>query len=314
MPERFAAIVPIGPTPAGLWQGVELIRNLLRWEPHLEWCVILDDAPRPRGLSELAIFPASCRTVTLARPLKASGGAWYGTLSAAMLSALDWIHRNSNADFVLRIDTDALVIAPFARSIQSFLARTPDAGVVGSIGKSSNPRVRATQNMSFEPRLLRALRLWPAAPANDETSGDTIELGRFGRVSIGQRRRFDGIRPHIQAAIRQGYSTYEYCQGGVCVVSRLMVDRMAERGYLAQADLWSGLPFPDDYVFAMYAKAVGLRVYDYSGPGEPFAVQARGLPFPPDELVTRRHALIHSIKNDEIYDEATIREFFEARV
>jgi hypothetical protein len=315
-PVRFAAIVPVDSTPLGVWRGVELIRGLLSWEPALACCVVLDDAPEARGVTELVRFPRGCRAIAIANPVRGRGGSWLGTLSARILTALAWIQNNVEVDFVLRIDADALVIGPFARAIRDLAARCPDAGVIGTVGMSCNPETRARQDMQSEPRVLRARRLWPPAPDDREdgelrrADAERVDVPAFGRVSMWQLRQFDRIRPDIDAAIANGYATYEYCQGGACAVTRTMIDRLASGGFFARTEAWEGLPFPDDYVLAMYARAVGLRLYDYSAPGEPFGVQASGLAFSPAELAARGHGIIHSVKNDARYTEREIRDYY----
>jgi hypothetical protein len=217
-------------------------------------------------------------------------------------------------DFVLRIDTDALVIGPFARDVTLFLEHNPDTGVVGTLGKSNNPEVRARPRRDVVPRLLRARTLWPvASEAPEADDNESRELGTFGPVSLYQRRQFDRIRPHLDDAMANGYAKHEYCQGGVLAIGRMMVRRMSAAGYLSQADAWRGLPFPDDYVLAMYSRGVGLNIADFSGPGEPFGSQSTGLPFPMEELVARGHSLIHSVRHDKRADERTIRRYFSER-
>jgi hypothetical protein len=323
-PVRFAIILPVESTPHGIWRGVELVRSVLAWEPALACCVVLDDAPAARGLTDMALFSRGCVAITITNPVRSRGGSWLGTLSAGILTALDWIHTHVEVDFVLRIDADALVIGPFARAVRDFGDACQDAGVIGSIGMSCNPETRARQDMRSEPRLLRARRLWPSAPAHahdggpdsgvdsgvDSVEDERIEVPSLGRVSVRQRRQFDRLRPDIDVAIANGYATYEYCQGGACVVTRRMIDRLASGGFFARAREWEGLPFPDDYVLAMYARAVDLRLYDLSAPGEPFGVQARGLAYPPAELAARGHAIIHSVKNDSRWSEVDIRDYY----
>jgi hypothetical protein len=38
---------------------------------------------------------------------------------------------------------------------------------------------------------------------------------------------------------------------------------------------------------------------DYSDHGQPFACMWRGLPYPPNVLIQRQHAIIHSLKDDK---------------
>jgi hypothetical protein len=314
---RFAAIVPVGPDPLAFWRGVELIKSLLYWEPRLTGCVILDDSPISRGLAELSVIPSSCRVATIANPLAGhrQHGAWLGTLSSGILRAMSWIYENTDATFVLRIDADALVVGRFARVIRAFIERTPDAGIIGTLGLSCNPEIRLRQNPLWEPRILRAYTLWPRATLGDAVDDEIpVKVETFGEVSLDQRRSFDALRPAVDTAVGNGYATHEYCQGGACVVSRVMIERMSRDKHLIDAHRWAGLPFQDDGVLAMYARAVGLSLYDYSNTGEPFGVQHVGLPYAPDVLVARGHSLIHSVKNDPTYSEADIRDFFRRRI
>jgi hypothetical protein len=313
--QKFAAIVPVGPGAVGLWRGVETIRSLVFWQPDVSWCVILDDAETPRGLSAFAAIPPTCQAITIMSPPRKDNSSWIGRLTGGILGALSWIQSNTEADFVLRIDTDALVIAPFAREVHSAIDAVPEAGVIGTVGLSSHPSVRARENHQREPKLLKTFRLLPeGTSASSDAIRTMVQIEGVGRFDAAQRRAFDVVRPHIEVAIRRGYRYNHFCQGGIHVVSRLMLDRMADRGFFACKDAWAALPFADDRVMAMYARASDVRLQDCSGPGEPFGVQSRGLPFSPQELVRRGHSLIHSVKNDRQYSESDLRDFFRARM
>lgn len=307
----FAAIVPIGPGPLDLWRGIRLIESLLRWEPQLGYCAILDDSSSSRGIEHLSLIPPTCRVLTLTTPLNSRRNVrtWVGQLSANILRALAWIQKETDADFALRIDADALVINGFCRKIADLLANRPAIGVAGTIGLSCNPVVRQRQNPRWQPRVLRAYCHWPMARRGEEDV-DVVDIPTFGPITISQRRSFDCLRPHVFTAVTNGYTTHEYCQGGACVVSRRMLDLMATAGYFETSDCWSELPFMDDGVLAMYACAVGLQLYDFSQPGEPFALQHVGLAYPPHILAGRGCSLIHSVKNDPSYSEHFIRSFF----
>ena len=49
---------------------------------------------------------------------------------------------------------------------------------------------------------------------------------------------------------------------------------------------------------SMYCRSLGFQVMDLSGPGQPFACAWRGLPYPPEILIQREHAVVHSLKGD----------------
>jgi hypothetical protein len=177
------------------------------------------------------------------------------------------------------------VIGPFAEAIRAFLADAPNAGIVGALGWSCNPEMRAIQDLNEEPWLLRTYRLLPPATVGDEA--EPAVFPHIGRVSNGTRRLFDRVRPHIDAAIHRGYSTNHYIQGGAHVVTREWIDRMAAKGYFETADVWAHMIFPEEPILGTYTRAIELELCDYSDVGQPFGIQYVGLPYTPQELVAR---------------------------
>jgi hypothetical protein len=311
--KRFAAILPVGPSTTEMCRAVSLFASLVSWEPDVGWCVIVEDAPYSRGLSDLALFPETCQATTIMNPRRGDGHFWAGGVATGMLVGLSWVQANTDADFALILESDALVIAPFAEGVLAFLDDHVDAGMVGTLG--STCRERFIHNFRREPAILVAYHLLPNTPDNDDGRSDTkaLFIADVGRFTIDERRLFDTIRPLIATAITQGYSTSEFCQGGAQVVTRLMMDRMADGGYMERPEIWMDLPFPGDQILPLHTRAVGLRLCSCSGRGEPFALQWHGLPYTLEELVNRRHSIIHCIKNDQRYDESEIRQFFLKR-
>jgi hypothetical protein len=309
---NFAVILPVGPDGMDLYRGLELIKALIHWQPNIGWFVIVDDSVRHRGLADVSIFPASCAVVTLLNPRLGRGDGLHGGLFVGIACALSWVQAHTTADFVLKVDTDALAIGPFADSIRQCLKRVPRAGIIGTIGFSCNPYLQS--NLRREPELLKVHRELSTTSIRSLASAPSIHKTESLRhFSIAQLEALLPISSHIDAAISHGYSTSDYCQGGAYVVTREMLDRMAGAGYLAVANAWSELPVGEDMILAMYSRAVGLELYDYSKPGEPFGVQARGLPYSPEVLQMLGHSLIHSVKDDRCYSESRIRAFFAAR-
>lgn len=306
---RFAALVPVGPSIIDLSRGMTLLYDLVNTEPEIGWCVIADNSPTPRGLSDLAFLPRSCRTVALQNQTEGRGRSWSGGLTTRIISALAWIQKNTNADFVLRLDTDALVIAPFAERIRAFIGRTPAAGLIGTIGLSCNPEFRQIEDLTKESKLLRAHRLLPLAPPDGLAALDRFEVPGLGRLSVQQLLGFNKVRAHIHVAAENGYSSSEFCQGGGYAVTRLSLDRMAASGCLDHPEAWTELPFSEDRVVAMFTRAVELRICDYSLPGEVFGMNFVGLAFPPAQLAAHGYSLIHSICDDR-FDEHALRAYF----
>jgi dTDP-4-amino-4,6-dideoxygalactose transaminase len=311
---RFAAVIPIGPTAIEVERTIDLLASLLSWEPAVAWCVLVEDFPDPLGLPERIAGPARHRIVELLNPRRGQGFGGTGGVCAAVLAGLAWVHEHTDVDFVLKIDTDALVIGPFAAAVAARFARLPDAGIAGAIGNSCNPAVRPLQDLSKEPDLLQFRRLLPTAASAALTDPDArLTLSELGEVSPRLLMAFDAIRAPVEDAFEHGYRTCEYCQGGAYAIRRAMIDRMAAAGYLTRPEAWVHLPVGEDMGMAMYAHAVGLRLDDFSRPGEPFGIQYKALPYTVDELVAYGYSLIHCVRNDARYAEADIRAFFRTR-
>src|SRR5262249_52774206 len=157
-------------------------------------------------------------------------------------------HANTDADFVAILETDALVVGPFAEGVRTFMQRHPDAGMLGTIGVSCNERI--LQSFRKEPTFVAVSRLLPPADADGGGSFADRNLLVYGvgLFTPEERRLFDTIRPHIAAAVAQGFDTSEFCQGGAQVITRLMIDRMAAAGYLDNPDVWMDLPFYCDQI------------------------------------------------------------------
>jgi hypothetical protein len=240
--------------------------------------VAIDSAPNQRVLMERP----PCRMLTIARPYHNAGEPLLGRLSAAMLLAFRAVHAAGPVDFILRLDTDALVIGPFAAAVRGFLRRHPHTGMLGTLGCTCR---RDEPYYGCERRAV-----------------SDVMMARHPR-----------IRLHARRAIRNGYAAKEYCQGGAYALPFRTLERMAALGYFASPEIWVEAPVPEDVMMGMYARAAGLRSMDFSMPGQPFANHYRGLPFAPHELLRRGHSIIHSVKRDAEFAEREIRRFFRQR-
>jgi hypothetical protein len=309
----FAVVLPIASNAAGIARGLDLLSSLFRWEPDIRWCVVLEDCLHSTGLSQLRWIPQTCEAVSLVNRRWRQGDPLKGGLTTRLLEAFAWVRNYTDAQFLLRIDSDALVIAPFTMSVCAFAANRQDAGIIGTMGLSCNEALRAKEDMRSESRLVKCRTLIPEEyPALGQTFPRYVIPG-VGEMTADQFSAFNAVRNHIDAAICDGYTTSEFCQGGAYVVTRSMLERMALAGYFRAPEAWLLLPFSEDRVMAMYARAVRLRMYDCSRPGEPFGLNFMGLAYPLETLVARQHSVIHSVKGDRRYSEAAIRSFFSRR-
>ena len=66
----------------------------------------------------------------------------------------------------------------------------------------------------------------------------------------------------------------------------------------------------EDFIFSILTMACGYTMGDFSTGNLPMAIRWRGLPDSPENLITRKKKIIHSVKFWKDMDQKTIRAFF----
>ncbi len=294
---RFAVLMALGPKPTELDRLADFCHSLITYEPACASVVIVDDVLQQRDLAAPAQLPPTCKLGYLLNPRMGRGD--YHRLTAAVLAGLRWITQNLQVDFVLKVDSDSLIIAPFAQRVGQFFQQRPDVGMCGSyrwqpdgIRKPNTDSTRA-----FE-KLLRQFTLW----RRTNLPGHHVQIGYLGK--------YGRIRGAIRRAVLNGYALGEFCQGGGYALSAAALHAMDQQGALNDPLLWLHTPCGEDVVVSMYVRAAGFYLEDFNRDGEPFGVKCLGLPDSPQRLLQRGFAIIHSVKNHRHYDEAATRAFF----
>jgi hypothetical protein len=312
-----ALLVLVGPSDDDVIRLADLMRSAAFYEPSIRTIVLIDNAAEPRALADTGV--GNARVVVLRNPRRGIGDGRFRGLASGVLHALRWIAEQLQVSWVLKMDLDALVIASFADAIAGFLAANRDAGMIGCVGETSD---RAEP--LFQACLRRRSRLVRACESIARIPPERFEHEALVPVDVphvhepitfssANYRAFVQVRPHIELAIGHGLEVAEYCQGGAYVMAGETLRRMSGMGFLESAEWWPYLPFGEDEAMSMYCRAVNLRVCDFSNVGEPFGIRYRGLPSSPAELISRGHALIHSLCNARHGSETDIRRFFAAR-
>jgi glycosyltransferase involved in cell wall biosynthesis len=131
---EFAALIFVGPGDPDAKRLKRLLESLLRYEPTVQTIVIIDDRS---GQNFEAIVPAAAtdRTVILPNPRNGRGYWWQGGLCVGLTEGLRWIGENRTVKFVVRLDTDALVISPFASRVSDAFDADPKIGLLGTWDK-----------------------------------------------------------------------------------------------------------------------------------------------------------------------------------
>jgi hypothetical protein len=298
----FSVLIPIGKGALELDRLRDLLESLFHYEPEVSEIVIVDDVMPARQFSELTLPPA-CRLVVLPNPRRGAGDGWLGGLAAAVIEGNNWLQKNSSCDFVLKLDTDALVIAPFAAKVSAAFAAQPAAFLLGSSTKTPNRIYNLPEDFSTAPALqkLQPLTIWRRTCQ----PWPRLQCILFPR----DRRR----RALIRAAVRTGYRLGLHCQGGAYAVSRHALSQLGAAGILADPMLWIWTPCSEDIVMTVSAYACGGFAGDLNDDGQPFGTLAHGLPDTPARLVERGFSVIHSVKDFEQTKEIETRDFFRQR-
>jgi hypothetical protein len=201
--------------------------------------------------------------------------------------AFRWALSNLDLDYVLRLDSDALLLGPGLDVVAAErFAAEPGLGVLGSyrLGQDGGTR-------DFGPAA-RAVR---------------SEAGLPGLV----------LRPACRAALREllsaaranAYELGEHSLGAVNALRPEMLSRCDEKGWLGMEAL-AGSKLGEDWIIAMMAKAAGYSIGDLGGPGGPLALAWKGLPEAPEALVEKGVLATHSVRFWRERSEVEIRSYF----
>ncbi len=290
-----AVLLEIGPGEREIERAIDTLESVWAHEPRISHVVVVDDEISNRDLASRFAPPRSCHLTIMSNPRCGRGDGSRAGTTAAVLAGLAAIQRKMDVDIVAKIDTDSLIIAPFAERVVEVFRAHPTAGI---IGHHSNQHTE-TVNHQREVRRLRQYA--------------TLRRQPYWHVSLALWGRHARMRRQIKQAFRHGYFLGEHCQGGGYAVSREALDRMARAGALRDPLQWLDARTGEDVVVGIGVRSVGLAQHDASGPGGPFGVQWQGLPAMPEDLLRQGKAIIHSIKTDPRIGEDEIRAFFHAR-
>ncbi len=295
----LAVAVAVGPGELELDRLRDLADSIAHHDSQPLALVLIDDSPSPRQLDTLLALPPSMHAVSLHHPrhgAKVTFTRGKGICSAILL-ALQWIQTNLDAAIVLKLDTDSLVISPFRDRLTSLFQANPRLGMVGAYTQTPNG----------------SMRDWSLhEPSIKELSNHFNWLKPIQSIQRNQDPTRRYIASLLHAARANGYRPGEHCMGGGYALSGELLGRMARAGYLVDPSLWMSIDLPEDVMIGIHVRAVGLEFANSVNEGDVFGVRYLGLPDSPENLLVKRYAIIHAVKNDDRFDEASVRAFFKA--
>ncbi|HEX6391133.1 MAG TPA: hypothetical protein VFZ89_16855 [Solirubrobacteraceae bacterium] len=265
-------VIPAGPGDEELGRVADLVAAIARHEPRAPAAVlVVDDAP-PRA------WPHG--TTVIPNPRRGRGIGTLGGTCAATFAGLAWAHAHHADAWVLRLDTDAAVIGPYAQRVEERLH--PDDGILGSCHITCNGERRDVSAIAREVRR-HARPLWAFVHPPR----------RPGYV----RRAEPRTRAIIKHAQQRGYAPGEHCIAAGCAITAALIEAAAQRGWLAHPERYINQRLGDDMLLGAMCRAAGLQLKDAT---DIFGIAHRGLPDTPENLAKRGFAVVHEAKDPAV--------------
>lgn len=306
----FAAFIPVGPGASELERLSDLWESFCTYEPSVSTLVIVDNGSHRDAIKRTLSIPRGCDLVVLLHPRLSTdrpptrlGDLWISTVDA-----LNHLRSHAAVEFVLKLDTDSLVIAPFADKIRAALARHPNAGMLGALGTSCNDARRSFQiDAAVAGAVITALDM---VQRLDRLSDEEIALLRSGGIQTNDQISAFEAMCKLLSSLRTIPFQGRHCQGGAYAVTSSLIHKMSAAGFLTNPEQLWDFCVAEDQMVGLACSVLRLDIVDLSAPGEPFGVQCGGLAYPPEQLLEYRYSVIHSVKNDSSYPEDYVRRFF----
>ena len=296
-PLPLCVLIPAGPGEAEIARVTDLLEACAAYADLPLCAVIINDGNDAAALQR-AGSTSGIATDVLPNARRGEGDWWTGGLCMAMLDALLWIARNRPCRGVLRLDSDALVINPFASQLVALFEADP---LVGMVGNGDSP----TGAPPPPGHTHTAMLYWKSKPVSYDRERQKIIFSIWG-----WRRQ---IRLLIRRARQNRYVLGDWCQGGAYAVSPAFLTRLRDDPAFVRPSDFLPLDFGEDVLMVLVVHALGLHVHYTTGPSRLFASKWKGLYDSPDALARAGHGVIHSVKDHGDLKEADIRATFRAR-
>jgi hypothetical protein len=282
----FSVLIPVGPAEADVRRLTYVLESLRRHERASEiQLILIDDAPSPRRLEQHSGSEWHSADVIHTPIWKRGRPDPYTAMTVGTICGLRV--ASPAATFVLKLDTDALVIGQFSGQLKSEFATDHRLGILGSYDRTCTGGLRDWS--LWVPVLRRTTR----------------------RLSLRSPRKVSSARRLLRAALTNSeYKLGAHCLGGAYAVG----PALAARHDLLDWKPWVGSGLGEDVVMGVLCAAAGLRMRSMTAVGEPFGLAYTGLAGTPEWLRQRGHSIVHAVKDSDAEVEAELRERLQAAV
>lgn len=302
---NFATMIFVGPGEEQTFQLREVLDSLLYYEPDVAKVILIDDASS-QDFDSLIPEKLQLRTVILENPRRGRSYWREGGQCVALCAGLKHLAQNVDFDFLVRLDTDALVINPFADRIRDKYKAHENAGLLGTWDQYPFNAARrlphsATHHI-LEPVLEKASRRFAVWRHSDWPTRIQSVFSADDRL----------VRRLILTAQQRGYQLGYYHQGGAYSVRSDVIRAVDAAGFLSESAYLYQL-FSEDVLMTLFCFAAEHQPVNFNDPGDVFSVQSLGIGASPETLVEHNYAILHTYKNDEKFSQQEIIEFFRRR-
>lgn len=297
---KFVVLIPVGPKKKELDRLSDLLASLFHFEAPEECGLLLvNDGNSTVKLQELCSRFDLLQCGILENPRNGRGEGWSDGLAVGILAGLRRIAKEMPlAKFVIKLDTDSLVINPFADQVNCFFDQNANVGLVGSYLREPGG-VPKNSIADWSPRVGKLRRPFTVWKSKD---GWHFQCGFWSR----DRQ----IQKLIREALHSGYVLGESCQGGGYALSAKALQKFNDRGLLDDCFLFLNRRITEDIIVGLFTRVVRMAMADFNDRGQPFGVVWRGLCAPPPELLRHGYAIVHSVKDTTAYLERETRTYF----
>jgi hypothetical protein len=294
---RYAVLIPVGKEPVERDRLDQLLDSLFHFEPRCPAVVIVNDHGDRNKLREILLqhLPAGCQWVLLDNCRPERSWPWGGRFTYSLAEGFRWILANAKTEWVLRIDSDCLIIAPFAEQVYARVRAEPEIGLLGSHYHAGRRQPAYRYHAARARRFARAFGLWRRPRWHMRTPWP-----------VHNRK----LRQLVTEASARGYEFGESILGGAYAITTEALRRIAAHQLLDDKNFLFNTPISEDHIFTMLVYAVGFGVRSFDSPGEPFRIWHGELPDTPDRLLDAGHAIIHSVKGYPGWSEEAVRAYF----
>jgi hypothetical protein len=176
---RFGVITPVGSDPIEAKRLEDLIDSLEHYEVGRYLFVMVNDGLDPSSFRDRLRSSLGDRFIEIENPRRGRGNGWAGGGSAAVLAGLKLL-AELGLEFVLKIDTDALVIGPFSEKVGAIFESNPRIGMIGNVSGGRELCEDGLEHLRQLGRgidkLMRRLTIWRKTPVG----GPRLQVGFFG--------------------------------------------------------------------------------------------------------------------------------------